>query len=42
MGPKIRAAIQFLENGGKFVTISDVKDAQNAVKGTAGTRIIPD
>jgi len=42
MGPKIRAAIQFIENGGKFVTISDVKDAQNAIKGTAGTRIVPD
>lgn len=42
MGPKIKAAIQFIENGGKFVTISDVKDAQNAIKGTAGTRIVPD
>lgn len=42
MGPKIKAAIQFIENGGKLVTISDVKDAQNAIKGTAGTRIVPD
>ena len=42
MGPKIKAAIQFIENGGKFVTISDVKDAQNAIKGSAGTRIVPD
>ncbi len=42
MGPKIKAAIQFIENGGKFVTISDVRDAQNAIKGTAGTRIVPD
>jgi len=42
MGPKIKAAIQFLENDGKLVTISDVKDAQNAIKGTAGTRIVPD
>lgn len=42
MGPKIRAAIQFIENGGKLVTICDVKDAQNAIKGNAGTRIVPD
>ncbi len=42
MGPKIKAAIQFIENGGKLVTISDVKDAQMAIKGTAGTRIVPD
>jgi carbamate kinase len=41
MGPKIRAAIQFIENGGKLVTISDIKDAQKAIKGTAGTRILP-
>ncbi|MGH8016408.1 MAG: carbamate kinase, partial [Candidatus Zixiibacteriota bacterium] len=42
MGPKIRAAIQFIENGGKLVTISDIKDAQNAITGSAGTRIVPD
>ncbi len=42
MGPKIKAAIQFIENGGKLVAISDVKDAQKAIKGTAGTRIVPD
>lgn len=41
MGPKIKAAIQFIENGGKLVTISDIKDAQNAIKGTAGTSIVP-
>lgn len=41
MGPKVRAAIQFIENGGKMVTISDIKDAQNAIKGNAGTRIVP-
>jgi len=42
MGPKVKAAIQFLDNGGKLVTISDVKDAQNAIKGNAGTKIVPD
>ncbi len=42
MGPKIKAAIQFIENGGKLVTISDVKDAQPAIQGKAGTWIVPD
>ncbi len=42
MGPKIKAAIQFIESGGQLVTISDVKDAQNAIKGKAGTQIVPD
>jgi carbamate kinase len=42
MGPKIRAAIQFIEKGGKLVTISSVENARDAIVGNAGTRIVPD
>ncbi len=42
MGPKVESAIQFIENGGKMVTICSLEDAQMAVHGKAGTRIIPD
>lgn len=42
MGPKIRAAIQFIENGGKMVTITSLENARLGVHGEAGTRIIPD
>ena len=40
MGPKIEAAIQFLESGGKEVIITSIPKAYDAVKKkTAGTRI---
>jgi carbamate kinase len=42
MGPKILAAIKFLENGGELVTITSFKNAGRAIHGTAGTRIVPD
>ncbi len=42
MGPKINAAIKFLEGGGEMVTITSFKHARNAVAGRAGTRIVPD
>ena len=42
MGPKIEAAINFLEGGGEMVTITSFKNAQMAVYGKAGTRILPD
>ena len=42
MGPKIDAVIAFLENGGKMVTISNFQDARKALRGEAGTRIVPD
>lgn len=41
MGPKIEAAIEFIEGGGKMVTISSIRDAARAWHGQAGTRIIP-
>jgi len=42
MGPKIEAAIKFLEEGGRMVAISSLTNARKAVHGEAGTRIIPD
>ena len=42
MGPKIGAAIMFLEQGGKMVTITSFANAREAVIGKAGTRIVPD
>jgi len=40
MGPKILAAIKFLENGGDVVTISSFENACKALRGEAGTRIV--
>ena len=41
MGPKISAAIAFLERGGQEVLISTPALVEEAVKGTSGTRIVP-
>jgi len=40
MGPKIEAAISFLESGGKEVIITSIDKAHEAVLGKAGTKII--
>jgi len=40
MGPKILAAIRFLENGGEVVTITSFENACKALRGEAGTRIV--
>jgi carbamate kinase len=42
MGPKIAAAIKFMEEGGEMVTISSFSQAREAIRGKAGTRIVPD
>lgn len=42
MGPKVKAAIQFIRNGGKQVVITSLENAHAAAHGTAGTRIRPD
>jgi carbamate kinase len=42
MGPKIEAAIQFLESGGRMVVIASLENARQAVHGQAGTRIVPE
>lgn len=41
MGPKVRAAIKFLEAGGKQVIITTPELAGKALKGEAGTHIVP-
>ena len=40
MGPKIEAAIQFLESGGKEVIVTSIEKAYQSVKKKAGTRIV--
>jgi carbamate kinase len=42
MGPKIEAALGFLDQGGREVIITDPPSLLAAVQGHAGTRIIPD
>lgn len=42
MGPKMEAAIDFLESGGKRVIISDATMLLDACRGKAGTHILPD
>ncbi|RME26095.1 MAG: carbamate kinase, partial [Candidatus Zixiibacteriota bacterium] len=42
MGPKIQAAIHFLEHGGQSVAITSFANARKALRGEAGTTIVPD
>ncbi|HQL23725.1 MAG TPA: hypothetical protein PKY95_04825 [candidate division Zixibacteria bacterium] len=42
MGPKVEAAVKFIEHGGKLVIITSLENAHAAVHGQAGTRIRPD
>jgi carbamate kinase len=42
MGPKIEAAIAFLESGGKEVIVTSLDKAKQAILGDAGTKIIND
>lgn len=42
MGPKIDAAIQFLEGGGKRVAIGPLEDAVPILRGETGTTIVAD
>ncbi|HRK17445.1 MAG TPA: carbamate kinase [Hyphomicrobiaceae bacterium] len=42
MGPKIEAAIRFLDGGGKRVVIARLTDAVPALKGETGTQIVRD
>jgi carbamate kinase len=42
MGPKIEAAIRFLEGGGKRVIITSDEHLVDAVRGACGTHIVPD
>ena len=40
MGPKIQAAINFIEGGGKEVIITSIEKPSQALKGNAGRRIV--
>jgi len=42
MGPKIEAAIEFIEGGGKMVVITSIEKGSEALKGKVGTRILPE
>jgi len=39
MGPKIKAAIDFIENGGKEVLITSARELVRALRGLTGTRV---
>ncbi len=41
MGPKVEAAVRFLEAGGRRCVIADLDQALDAVSGQAGTQILP-
>ena len=41
MEPKVRAAIRFLEAGGVRTVIADLEDAPAALRGEAGTELVP-
>jgi carbamate kinase len=41
MGPKIQAAINFLEHGGKKAIITNTENIERAILGRTGTQIIP-
>jgi len=42
MGPKIDAAIEFINGGGRRVMIGDLRDAVSVLNGEAGTHIVAD
>jgi carbamate kinase len=42
MGPKIEAAISFIEQGGEECIITSTERVADAVEGSAGTHIIAD
>ena len=42
MGPKVEAAIRFLEHGGQEVLITTPAALERAIVGETGTRIVPD
>ena len=42
MGPKVKAAIRFVESGGERAIIASLEGATDALAGTAGTQIIAD
>ncbi len=41
MGPKVKAALRFVRNGGKRALIASLNNAIEALDGTSGTQIVP-
>jgi carbamate kinase len=41
MGPKVGAAVSFVEGGGRRAMIASISDIEDAVAGRAGTQIVP-
>lgn len=42
MGPKVDAAIRFLEGGGRRAVIGHLNEALEALRGASGTEVVPD
>ena len=42
MGPKVESVLRFLESGGREAVITSFEHLCKAVKGKAGTHIVPD
>jgi carbamate kinase len=42
MGPKVEAAMHFVEQGGQRAVIADLAQATEALAGTAGTELVAD
>jgi carbamate kinase len=40
MGPKVEAAVRFVEAGGERAVIADLEEAQDALRGEAGTEVV--
>jgi carbamate kinase len=40
MGPKVDAALRFLEGGGERVIIAHLEEAMSALRGDSGTHIV--
>jgi carbamate kinase len=41
MGPKVAAAIQYVEHTGKRAAIGSLQDIEGIVEGTKGTNVVP-
>jgi carbamate kinase len=42
MGPKVESGVRFAADGGRAAIVTCAEQLQNAIEGTAGTRIVPD
>ena len=41
MGPKVKAALRFVEGGGKRAIIAKLDSALEALEGKSGTQVVP-